>query len=370
MRVQDALTAGVILILAGSACDDPPRTPAPPQTPTPPPGAEVFTASDGTRFSVEVVVSNVEIPWSLAFAPDGRLFFTERPGRIRIVQNGQIATTPALAIGDVAAVGEGGVLGLTLHPQFASNRFVYVAYTARLPGGGRENRVVRYREAGNTLGEPLVVLDRVNAADIHDGSRIRFGPDGKLYVTMGDAATPSLAQDPASLNGKVLRLNDDGSVPVDNPFSSFVYSIGHRNPQGLDWHPASGDLWQIEHGQNGNDEVNRVERGRNYGWPVIEANQTRAGMETPVLFFDPAIAPSGGSFYTGSTMPTFRNDLFVAALRGMHILRVHFDPRTRAASPSRSGSSKTASAESVTSSPDRTARSTSAPATAMAAAVP
>jgi glucose/arabinose dehydrogenase len=226
----------------------------------------------------------------------------------------------------VAAVGEGGVLGLALHPQFASNRFVYVAYTARLPGGGRENRVARYREVGNTLGERVVILDRINAADIHDGARVRFGPDGKLYVTMGDAAAPSVAQDVASQNGKVLRLNDDGSMPADNPFRSFVYSYGHRNPQGLDWHPLSGDLWEAEHGQTGNDEVNRVQRGGNYGWPVIEADQTRAGMEAPVLFFNPSIAPSGASFYTGTAIAGFRNDLFVATLRGQHILRVRFDP--------------------------------------------
>jgi glucose/arabinose dehydrogenase len=320
-----ALVVAFVVLAAGAACDDPPRTPDP--TPTPPtPGAEVFTAADGTRFSVEVIVRNVEIPWSLAFAPDGRLFFTERPGRVRIVANGQLLATPALVLDDVAAVGEAGALGLALHPQFASNGFVYLAYTARLPNGGRENRVARYREVGNTLGERVVILDRVNAADIHDGARVRFGPDGKLYVTMGDAAAPSIAQDLASLNGKLLRLNDDGGVPADNPFRSFVYSYGHRNPQGLDWHPVSGELWASEHGQTGNDEINRIRPGLNYGWPVIEADQQRAGMETPVLFFNPAVAPSGASFYTGAAMAGFRHDLFVATLRGLHILRVRLDP--------------------------------------------
>jgi glucose/arabinose dehydrogenase len=327
---QQTLVVAFILLAAGAACDDPPRTPSPtpppPTSPSPTPGAEVFTAADGTRFSVDVVASNLEIPWSLAFAPDGRLFFTERPGRVRIIASGQLLPTPALVIDDVAAVGEGGVLGLALHPQFASNGFVYVAYTARLQGGGRENRVVRYREVGNTLGERVVILDRVNAADIHDGSRLRFGPDGKLYVTMGDAAAPSLAQDVASLNGKLLRLNDDGGIPADNPFRSFVYSYGHRNPQGLDWHPVSGELWASEHGQTGNDEINRVRPGLNYGWPVIEADQTRAGMETPVLFFNPAVAPSGASFYTGTAIAGFRHDLFVATLRGQHVLRVRLDP--------------------------------------------
>jgi aldose sugar dehydrogenase len=324
-RLRQALAVVFILLAAGAACDDPPRPPDPTPTP-PPPGAEVFTAADGTRFSVEVIVRNVEIPWSLAFAPDGRLFFTERPGRVRIVANGQLLATPALVLDDVAAVGEAGALGLALHPQFASNGFVYLAYTARLPNGGRENRVARYREVGNTLGERVVILDRVSAADIHDGARVRFGPDGKLYVTMGDAAAPSIAQDLASLNGKLLRLNDDGGVPADNPFRSFVYSYGHRNPQGLDWHPVSGELWASEHGQTGNDEINRIRPGLNYGWPVIEADQQRAGMETPVLFFNPAVAPSGASFYSGAAIAGFRHDLFVATLRGLHILRVRLDP--------------------------------------------
>ncbi len=317
-----------ILVAAGAACGDSPRTPAPSPAPGPgpAPGGEVLTAADGTRFGVEVVATNLQIPWAMAFAPDGRLFFTERPGRVRVLQNGQVLAAPALEIDDVAAVGEGGVLGLALHPRFAETRHVFVAYTARLPGGGRENRIVRYREVGNMLAERAVILDRIPAADIHDGARVRFGPDGRLYVTMGDVAQPSVAQDLASLNGKILRINDDGSVPADNPFGSPVYSYGHRNPQGIDWQPVSGDLWATEHGQTGNDELNRIDAGRNYGWPAIEADQTRAGMETPVLFFTPAVAPSGASFYTGTAIAGFRNNLFIATLRGLHLHRVRFDP--------------------------------------------
>ena len=135
----------------------------------------------------------------------------ERPGRVRVFQNGQVLAAPALVLTDVAAVGEGGLLGIAVHPDFASNHFVYLAYTARLAGGSRETRVVRYREVGNTLGEPAVILDRVPAADIHDGARVRFGPDRKLYVTMGDTAAPPTAQDLGTLTGKILRLNDDGS---------------------------------------------------------------------------------------------------------------------------------------------------------------
>ena len=324
-RWAQVITLACIVFAAGAACDDPTPPDADPTPPTPP--GEVITATDGTRFSVEVVGQNLDIPWAMTFAPDGRMFFTERPGRVRILQSGQVLAAPALVLDDVAAVGEGGLLGIAVHPDFASNRFVFLAYTARLAGGGRELRVVRYREVGGALGEPAVILDRVAAADIHDGARVKFGPDRKLYVTMGDVANPSTAQDLGALTGKILRINDDGTVPGDNPFAgSPVFSYGHRNPQGLDWHAVTGELWGSEHGQIGNDEINRLRPGRNYGWPVIEADQTRAGMETPITFFSPSIAPSGMAFYTGTTMTGFRLNLFVGALAGQHLLRVRFDP--------------------------------------------
>jgi glucose/arabinose dehydrogenase len=324
-RWSQVVTLAFIVVAAGAACDDPPISH--PEEPPPPPPGEVITAADGTRFTVEVVAQNLEIPWAMAFAPDNRMFFTERPGRVRILQGGQLLPAPALTLTDVAAVGEGGLLGIAVHPEFASNRFVFLAYTARLAGGGRELRVVRYREVGGTLGEPVVILDRVAAADIHDGARVKFGPDRKLYVTMGDVANPSTAQDLGSLTGKILRLNDDGTVPGDNPFpGSPILSYGHRNPQGIDWHAVTGELWGSEHGQTGNDEINRLQPGRNYGWPVIEADQARAGMETPIAFFSPSIAPSGMAFYTGTTMTGFRLDLFVGTLAGQHLLRVRFDP--------------------------------------------
>jgi glucose/arabinose dehydrogenase len=171
-----------------------------------------------------------------------------------------------------------------------------------------------------------VLLDDVPAANIHNGSRVRFGPDGALYVTFGDVSVPSMAQDLASLNGKILRLADDGTTPANNPYGSPVWSWGHRNPQGLDWHPVTGDLFETEHGATGNDELNVIDRGRNYGWPVIEADASRPGMETPIEFFSPSVAPSGASFYRGTVFPTFRNDFFVATLRGQALLRVRLDP--------------------------------------------
>jgi glucose/arabinose dehydrogenase len=293
------------------------------------PTGDVQTTADRTRFVVQEVAANVEVPWSLSFAPDGRLFFTERPGRVRVVQNGVLLSSPALTIDDVSAAEESGALGLTLAPTFASTHFVYVAYTATVPGGPPVNRLVRYREVQNTLADRAVLLDNIPAASRHDGARVRFGPDGMLYMTMGDALDASSAQDLASYSGKIFRLNDDGTTPRDNPYGSPVFSFGHRNPQGIDWHPLTGELWETEHGNVGNDEVNVIEAGRNYGWPVIEGNATGPDMVTPLLVFTPAVAPSGGSFYRGTAFPAFQNDFFFATLAGQHIHRVRIDPSLR-----------------------------------------
>lgn len=304
------------------ACpSDTPAAPAPAApSPNTPPG-DVFTTTDGVRFVVEPVVTNLEIPWSMAFAPDGRLFVTERPGRVRIIDVTRRTSELALSMDDVYSEGEAGLLGLALDPQFAQTRFVYLYYSARA-GGGAVNRVVRYREAGSRLAERAVLLDGIPAAQIHDGGRIRFGPDGLLYITAGDAANTSLAQDLGSFAGKILRINRDGTTPRENPFGSPVYSYGHRNPQGLDWHPATGQLWAVEHGNVGNDEVNAIDAGANYGWPRIEGSQTMAGMRTPLTFYNPAVAPSGTSFYRGDRFPRFVNNVFTGTLRGTHLLRL------------------------------------------------
>jgi glucose/arabinose dehydrogenase len=320
-----AAILGLSLIVASEiACGSstPPQDPAP--GPGPSPSGDVFTTEDGIRFRVEVVAGNLQIPWSLAFSPDGRLFVTERAGRVRIFSAGSASSEVALTLDDVFAQGEAGVLGITLDPEFSSTRFVYLYYTARASGGA-VNRVVRYREVANRLGEAAVLLDNIPANQIHDGGRLRFGPDGLLYVTTGDAAATSLAQDVASLAGKILRVTRDGMTPRDNPFSSPVYTYGHRNPQGLDWHPVSGSLWASEHGASGNDEVNVIEAGANYGWPRIEGSQTMPGMRPPIVFYPTAVAPSGASFYRGSRFPAFANNLFVATLRGVHLLRLRVD---------------------------------------------
>jgi glucose/arabinose dehydrogenase len=327
-------TALVALVLAAQiyspqACRSPSQTQPQPQ-PTPGPGdtlpiTDEFTTQDGVRLGVQTVVTQLEVPWSLAFAPDGRLFFTERPGRVRVYQNGALVPAPALTLDDVQPTGEAGLLGIALHPNFAQNHFVYLLYTAATSRGA-VNRLARYRELNNTLAERAVLREGMAAASIHDGGRIRFGPDGMLYLTMGDAADTSNPQSLSSMNGKVLRLNDDGSMPGDNPFSSPVWTWGHRNPQGLDWSPTTGDLWATEHGNIGNDEVNLLRKGHNYGWPVIEGAGTRSDMDSPVRFYTPSIAPSGASFYTGTRMLALRGNFFFAALTGRHIQRVVLDP--------------------------------------------
>jgi glucose/arabinose dehydrogenase len=314
-----------VQMVDSKACspDTTPTSPTPPTT-TPPQG-DRFTTADGVRFVVETVVTNLEIPWSMAFAPDGRLWITERPGRVRIFDLATRGSELALSLDDVFTQGEAGLLGLALDPQFAQNRLVYLYYTARVGSGGSMNRVVRYREAGSRLAERVVLLDSIPAATIHDGGRVRFGPDGLLYITVGDSAVTNRAQDLSSTAGKILRLATDGTTPRDNPYASPIYSYGHRNPQGIDWHPVTGDLWASEHGNTGNDEVNVIDRGANYGWPLIEAAATLPGMRPPIAFYNPAVAPSGASFYRGQRFPRFANNLFVGTLRGTHLLRLVVD---------------------------------------------
>jgi glucose/arabinose dehydrogenase len=238
---------------------------------------------------------------------------------------GELLEEPVALI-DVAATGEAGLLGLALDPDFGGNHYLYIYYTYR-DGSALRNRVVRLVEHNNRASDPRIILDGIPGSSIHDGGRLKFGPDGKLYITTGDARDRSLPQDLTSLAGKILRINADGSFPQDNPFpNSPVYSLGHRNPQGLSWHPATGQLFSTEHGPTGNDEVNIIEAGRNYGWPVVEGAAGRSEFNDPLLSFTPSVAPSGATFYSGHALPGWEGDLFFSTLRGEHLHRITLSP--------------------------------------------
>jgi glucose/arabinose dehydrogenase len=288
-------------------------------------------------FRVETVVGGLEVPWSIVWSPDGRMIFTERPGRVRVFESGKLRAQPLYTVPDVEPTGESGLMSLALHPQFATNHWLYLSYAYK--GDGQRVRVTRYRDTGETLVERTVLIENIPASQFHAGCRIKFGPDGKVYITTGDGTQRTLAQRLDSLAGKTLRLNDDGTVPADNPFVGRsdarpeIWSYGHRNSQGLDWQPASGLMFQSEHGPSvfdgpaGGDEVNIVERGKNYGWAVIHHQETHEGMESPLLEYTPAVAPASAMFYRGSAFPEFRGNFFFGCLRGERIIRVVLDGR-------------------------------------------
>lgn len=291
----------------------------------------------GTGFSVDVVAGGLEVPWAMDFAPDGRIFVTERGGDIRVIAgdgggNGSWhVSEPVRSIGGGSV--EGGLLGIAVDPAFAQNGHVYVYHT-HTELFATYNRVVRLTEgADGTLGDDKVLIDRIPGGPIHDGGRIRFAPDGTLYVTTGDAARPELAQDPGSLGGKILRINADGSVPEDNPWGTAVFSTGHRNPQGLDWDPATGALAVSEHGPSGergfaHDEINVVVAGGNYGWPRTVGDEEAEGMTGPVLHSGTATwAPAGAAFYDSDAIPEFAGRFLVATLAGNHLMAVKMDAR-------------------------------------------
>ena len=288
----------------------------------------VIATEDGVQFKVEVVLRNLVVPWSIAFA-EGEMYFTERPGRLQVLKKGDAEPTLIASLADVHHEGEGGLMGLAFHPHFPNNRFVYLSYTYANAAGETHNKVVRYTLINYQLSNERIIVDGIPGASIHNGCRIRFGPDQKLYITTGDGARREIAQDLSSLGGKILRVNDDGTIPSDNPFeNSPVYTFGHRNGQGIDWHPSLKILFESEHGPSGfdgpggGDEINIIEPGKNYGWPAIHHQQSAEGMESPLLEFTPAVAPSGASFCSGLAFPRFTDNLFVATLRGKHILRI------------------------------------------------
>lgn len=256
---------------------------------------------------VSVVADNLTVPWEIAFLPNGDALVTERSGTVKRIEGND----KQYPIEGVEHKGEGGLLGLAVHPDFKENKWLYLYLTTRKEKG-LINRVERYTYEDDRLSGKVTVVESIPGALIHDGGRIAFGPDGKLYITTGDAGSPDRAQETSSLAGKILRINDDGSIPEDNPFGNAVYSYGHRNPQGLAW-DDKGQLWATEHGSTAQDELNLIKAGANYGWPLITGEQTHDGMESPVAHSGEkeTWAPAGMAFYEGS--------LFFAGLRGQSL---------------------------------------------------
>lgn len=324
----------ILLILVVSACTSLPQTQPPDATITPQATVSTLlptTPSVGAQedpvvhtqtevepmqnpspvpadFTIEVVAEDLDIPWEIAFLPNGDLLITERSGNL--LRLGQDKSS--IAIQGVTHIGEGGLLGLALHPNFEQNSTIYLYLTSQI-SGSITNRVESYTLNGNVLDNRKVILDGIPGAVNHDGGRIEFGPDGHLYITTGDAGDPQSAQDIQSLAGKILRLTAEGAIPADNPFQSPVYSYGHRNPQGLAW-DDQGRLWSTEHGRSGFgsgfDELNLIEAGKNYGWPVIQGDETREGMQVPVIHSGASTtwAPGDVAFTQGS--------LYFSGLRG------------------------------------------------------
>jgi aldose sugar dehydrogenase len=318
------IAALISIALFGLACSHP----------APGRGAGEIESSAQTQssFKIETVIPNLEIVWSIVWAPDGRMLFTERPGRVRVYENGKLRSQPLFVVPDVEPRGESGLMSIALHPQFGSNHLLYLSYAYN--SNGQRVRVARYRETPDGFVDRKVIIENIPAAQYHAGCRLRFGPDGKLYITTGDATDRPIAQQLSSLGGKTLRLNDDGTVPTDNPFVGRsdarpeIWTYGNRNAQGIDFQPGTNLLWETEHGPSGfdgpggGDEVNILERGKNYGWPVIHHRATHEGMESPLLEYTPACAPGSGMFYRGSQFPQFKGNFFFGCLVGQRIIRV------------------------------------------------
>jgi aldose sugar dehydrogenase len=299
-----------------------------------------------------VVAKGLDHPWGLAFLPDGRLLVTERPGRMRIVERDGRLNAPLAGLPPVVAAGQGGLLDVVLHPQFASNQLVYWSFSeAAEPGGGggAGTAVARGRLDGNTLADVQVIFrqtPKVGGGNNHFGSRLVWSRDGKLFVGLGDRFTrKDDAQTLDNHMGKVVRIEADGKAPADNPFVSRagakaeIWSYGHRNIQGAALHPTSGELWTVEHGPQGGDELNVPAAGANHGWPVITYGRNygigtkigegteRADVAPPLRYWIPSIAPSGMAFLTSDRYPGWKGSLFIGALRGSHLVRLELDGR-------------------------------------------
>lgn len=276
-----------------------------------------------------VLTNKLNHPWEILWGPDNFIWMTERNGKISRVNPATGAVTSLLTLTEVTAQGEGGLLGMVLHPDFATTPQVFVAYDY-MNGNNYQEKIVRYTYNGTTLTAPQIIIDNIKAAGIHNGCRLLITPDRKLFITTGDASDQSNPQNKSALNGKVLRLNLDGSIPADNPTAgSPIWSFGHRNPQGLVY--ANNILYSSEHGPDTDDEINIIEKGRNYGWPTVtgfcntsneqsfcSANNVRE----PIQAWTPTIAPSGLDYYDKDQIPQWKNSLLLAVLKNSRLIQL------------------------------------------------
>lgn len=320
--------AGVIIIIIAISVATVLSTPSDTTVPIPEPATT--DNANQTNKGIRTIAQNLDVPWAIDIAVDNRIFFTEKPGRLGMIHaNGTLASEPVVNI-HTEDIGEAGLMGLALHPNFTQNHQMYVYHTYA-KNGGLYNKVLMLTEKNNKIVNSKIILDGIPASDSNNGGRIKFGPDGKLYVSTGDSETPELAQNTKSLAGKLLRLNDDGTIPDDNPIpESPVYSYGHRDIQGFAWHPITKKLYASEHGPAGNDEVNIIEPGSNYGWPIEVCNHSTSSapirFETPEYCFNPEIAPSGLTIAASNKLG-YQNDILFTTLRGSHLH--HIDLETR-----------------------------------------
>ncbi len=291
-----------------------------------------FGPTGAVPIRTEVVASGLEVPWGLLFLSPDRFLVTERSGQIRLVENGQLQPEPVATIPAVDR-GEGGLLDIEAHPDFERNRQFYL-YVTTHAGGSTTNRVERWQlsEDGRRARRDRTIVDNIPVAQFHNGGRLRFGPDGMLYIGTGDARDPNLSQDPESLAGKILRVTPEGDVPADNPMADNpVYILGIRNTQGFDWFDP-GILWVSDHGpsgelgRRGHDKISVAEAGDNLGWPILHACETQAGLVEPSLTWREAVPPGGAAIYTGEAIPEWQGNLIVGALGAQHLQRVQFNP--------------------------------------------
>lgn len=304
--------------------------------------APVFRSERHT-FRVATVAEGLEFPWGMAFLPGGEILVTERPGRLRVIRGGKLDPTPVAGVPAVWASGQGGLLDVALHPDFANNRLVYLSYSKPGPKGAT-TAVIR----GTFDGERLTGVQEIFEADawnknrVHFGSRLLFDGNGHLFISIGERGEMQQAQDLSNHQGTIVRLHDDGRVPADNPFVGRqdarpeIWAYGIRSPQGLSFHPETGALWEVEHGPRGGDEINLILPGRNYGWPVITYGinyngspitdiTEKEGMEQPLHHWVPSIATSGIAIYDGSAFPGWKGSVFVGGLAGTRLARVSFE---------------------------------------------